>query len=117
MQLQMQRAGTEAKDRGQTAPRTGGVLLVVLVELIVAATVGWGLWTLRRETLASELQALASLSAAMAVQADRHAGGGRRHPGGDGGPNWATACWIRPVLVRTTSCAPAPTRCRCSAPC
>lgn len=66
----MQRAGTEARDRGQTAPRTGGVLLVVLVELIVAATVGWGLWTLRRETLAGELQALASLSAAMAVQAD-----------------------------------------------
>lgn len=43
---------------------------MVLVELIVAATVGWGLWTLRRETLAGELQALASLSAAMAVQAD-----------------------------------------------
>lgn len=60
------------RDReGKRAPlRTGGVLLVVLVELVVAATVGWGLWTLRRETLAGELQALASLSAAMAVQAD-----------------------------------------------
>ncbi|MEX8494161.1 MAG: hybrid sensor histidine kinase/response regulator, partial [Sphaerotilus sp.] len=57
-------------DRDQAALRTGGVLLVVLVELVVAATVGWGLWMLRRETLDSELRTLASLSAAMAVQAD-----------------------------------------------
>jgi len=58
-------------DRGErSALRTGGVLLVVLVELIVAASVVWGLWMLRRETLASELRTLASLSAAMAVQAD-----------------------------------------------
>ena len=57
-------------DSDRVSLRTGGVLLVVLVELVVAATVGWGLWTLRRETLAGELQALASLSAAMAVQAD-----------------------------------------------
>ena len=57
-------------DHDRTRFRTGSVLLVVLVELVVAASVAWGLWTLRRETLAGELQALGSLSAAMAVQAD-----------------------------------------------
>jgi PAS domain S-box-containing protein len=57
-------------DRDRVSLRTGGVLLVVLVELVVAASVVWGLWMLRRETLASELRTLASLSAAMAVQAD-----------------------------------------------
>jgi PAS domain S-box-containing protein len=64
------RDGVKTMARDRASLRTGGVLLVVLVELVVAATVGWGLWMLRRETLASELRSLASLSAAMAVQAD-----------------------------------------------
>ena len=46
------------------------MLAVVLVELIVAATVGYGLWALRRQTLDGELRMLGSLSAAMAAQAD-----------------------------------------------
>jgi PAS domain S-box-containing protein len=50
--------------------RTRWVRAVLVVELVVAAAVGLGLWTLRRQTLDSELRMLASLSAAMAEQAD-----------------------------------------------
>ncbi len=46
------------------------VLTVVLVELLMAALVTYGLWDLRRQTLQSELHTLGSLSAAMAAQAD-----------------------------------------------
>ena len=50
--------------------RTRWVLAVLVVELLVAAMVVYGLWALRRQTLESELRMLASLSAAMATQAD-----------------------------------------------
>jgi PAS domain S-box-containing protein len=50
--------------------RTRWVRAVLVVELIVAAAVALGLWTLRRQTLDGELRMLASLSAAMAAQAD-----------------------------------------------
>ncbi len=50
--------------------RTRWVRAVLVVELVVAAAVALGLWTLRRQTLDSELRMLASLSAAMAEQAD-----------------------------------------------
>lgn len=43
---------------------------VLVVELLVATAVVFGLWTLRQQTLSSELRMLASLSAAMAAQAD-----------------------------------------------
>lgn len=44
--------------------------LVLAVEAIVAVLVVYGLWALRRQTLDDELRKLASLSAAMAAQAD-----------------------------------------------
>ena len=50
--------------------RTRGVLAVLVVELLIAAMVVYGLWALRRQTLNGELGMLASLSAAMAAQAD-----------------------------------------------
>ncbi len=43
---------------------------VLAVELLVALAVAFGLWSLRRQTLDGELRMLASLSAAMAAQAD-----------------------------------------------
>ena len=54
----------------RSVARTRVVLAVVLVELIVAAMVVYGLWALRRQVLDSELRTLGSLSAAMATQAD-----------------------------------------------
>ncbi|KQP22466.1 ATP-binding protein [Pseudorhodoferax sp. Leaf267] len=59
-----------APPRWRHVARTRGVLAVVLVELIVAALVAYGLWALRRQTLEGELRMLGSLSAAMAAQAD-----------------------------------------------
>ncbi len=50
--------------------RTRGVLLVLVVELLIAGMVVYGLWALRRQTLHSELGMLAALTAAMATQAD-----------------------------------------------
>lgn len=50
--------------------RTRWVRAVLVVELLLALAVVVGLWTLRRQTLDSELRNLASLSAAMAAQAD-----------------------------------------------
>ena len=50
--------------------RTRGVLAVLVIEAVIAAMVVYGMWTLRRQTLNSELHMLASLSAAMAAQAD-----------------------------------------------
>jgi PAS domain S-box-containing protein len=50
--------------------RARWVRAVLIVELVIAAAVALGLWTLRRQTLDSELRMLASLSAAMAEQAD-----------------------------------------------
>ncbi len=50
--------------------RTRWVLVVIVAELLLAATVAYGLWALRRQTLAGELRTLGSLSAAMAAQAD-----------------------------------------------
>ena len=43
---------------------------MLVVELVVAAAVAFGLWALRQQTLDGELRMLASLSAAMAEQAD-----------------------------------------------
>lgn len=54
----------------RSVARTRVVLAVVLVELIVAAMVVYGLWVLRRQVLDGELRTLGSLSAAMATQAD-----------------------------------------------
>jgi signal transduction histidine kinase/ActR/RegA family two-component response regulator len=50
--------------------RTRGMLAVLLVELVVAAMVAYGLYALRRQTLEGELRTLGSLSAAMAADAD-----------------------------------------------
>ncbi|MDR3371337.1 ATP-binding protein [Rhodoferax sp.] len=50
--------------------RQRGLLTVVLVELLMAALVAYGLWDLRRQTLQSELRTLESLSVAMAAQAN-----------------------------------------------
>ena len=50
--------------------RTRGMLAVLLVELVVAALVVYGLYALRTQTLNSELRMLGSLSAAMAADAD-----------------------------------------------
>ncbi len=50
--------------------RTRAVRAVLLVELLVAAMVVYGLWALRSQALDGELRMLASLSAAMAAQAD-----------------------------------------------
>jgi PAS domain S-box-containing protein len=50
--------------------RTRTVLAVIVVELLAAAAVAYGLWALRRQTLDGELRMLASLSASMAAQAD-----------------------------------------------
>ena len=50
--------------------RTRGVVAVLVVELLIAVMVVYGLWALRRQTLNSEMGMLASLSAAMAAQAD-----------------------------------------------
>ncbi|BAL96518.1 ATP-binding protein [Rubrivivax gelatinosus] len=46
------------------------VLVVLLVELLVAAAVALGLWTLRRQTLDAEQRHLSSLAGAMAAQAE-----------------------------------------------
>ncbi len=56
--------------RWRDLARTRSVLIVLLVVSIVAAIVVYGLWALRRQTLDGELRMLASLSAAMAAQAD-----------------------------------------------
>ena len=56
--------------RWRDLARTRGVVVVVAVELIVAAMVVYGLWALRGQTLDGELRTLGSLSAAMAAQAD-----------------------------------------------
>jgi PAS domain S-box-containing protein len=54
----------------QTMLSTRWLRLVMVVELLIALAVVLGLWTLRQQTLGSELRNLASLSAAMAAQAD-----------------------------------------------
>lgn len=59
-----------APPRWRSVARTRAVLAVVLVELLVAAMVVYGLWALRRQTLDGELRMLGSLSAAMATEAD-----------------------------------------------
>ena len=50
--------------------RARWIRAVLVVELIVGLAVVFGLWALRQQTLDSELRNLASLSAAMAAQAD-----------------------------------------------
>ena len=50
--------------------RSRGARAVLLVELIVVIAVAYGLWTLRHQTLDAELRVAASLSAAMAEQAE-----------------------------------------------
>ena len=47
-----------------------GIRRILVVELVVAILVAYGLWTLRQQTLKGELRSLSALSAAMASQAD-----------------------------------------------
>lgn len=54
----------------QSLLSTRWLRVVLAAELLVALAVALGLWTLRQQTLGSELRNLASLSAAMAAQAD-----------------------------------------------
>lgn len=49
---------------------TRKVLWMLLLECLVALVVAYGLWTLRQQTLNSELRMLSSFSAGMAAQAD-----------------------------------------------
>jgi len=57
---------------GRRSPALGlhALRLLLLAELLVAAAVVLGLWTLRRQTVDAELRHLASLAGAMAAQAD-----------------------------------------------
>jgi signal transduction histidine kinase len=59
-----------AGTRWRELVRTRAVLAVLVVELLIAGTVVYGLWALRRQTLNGEMGMLASLSAAMVAQAD-----------------------------------------------
>ena len=59
-----------ASARRPPAVGSRALRLLLLAELLVAAAVVLGLWTLRRQTVEAELRHLSSLAGAMAAQAD-----------------------------------------------
>ncbi|MFT3720650.1 ATP-binding protein [Pseudorhodoferax sp.] len=60
----------DAQTIAPARPQLRSVAAVLLLEALILAAVGWGLWMLRQQSLDGEMRRLASLAAALSAQAD-----------------------------------------------